>query len=527
LKILIADDDTVTTMALAGMLELEGHNVTAVDNGLTASEMIVGDGFQVLIADWVMPGMDGLSLCRFIRSHETDSYVYVMLLTGRSLADDRVSGLKAGADDFLTKPFDRAEILARLGVAERILKMEKELRDANRTIERTRRYEIEIGSHIQRALLMAQPPNEPSAFTFAAMNIPSRQIDGDFFDFFNHEVEVVDVFIGDAMGKGVPAALVAAGAKSYLIRGFTKLLDIRNKRGLPSPVAIVQHAHDGLAREFIAIGSFVTLCYLRLDANAGVATYVDCGHTKTVRWDSATKTASMLRGGNFPIGFVDHEAYEEYKVPLAPGDLFCLYSDGVTEAASPSGELFGVDRLTSLVEAHHREEPAKMLFRIREAVREHTRESSLDDDFTCVVVRVGTVAKPWKKREAEFSNSLSELAAIRRFVEMAAEDCNLEGQATEELQIAAHEATTNAILHGQRNRPNERLKFVAERLDGGIRLTLVYRGLPFEPESAADIELDSSKEGGLGLFIIEKSLTEVRYSHSKDGENRVTMTKLS
>ncbi len=527
MKILIADDDGVTTISLAGMLEAAGHQVTTVDNGLTASELIASDGCQVVIADWVMPGLDGLDLCRFIRSHESDSYVYVMLLTGRSLADDRVSGLQAGADDFLTKPFDRAEIFARLGVAERILKMERALREANRTIERTRKYEIEIGAHIQRALLMAQPPREPSAFTFAAMNIPSSQIDGDFFDFFIHEEEIVDVFIGDAMGKGVPAALVAAGAKSYLIRGFTKLFDGRNKRALPSPVSIVQHAHDGLAKEFIAIGSFVTLCYLRLDAIAGEATFVDCGHTKTIHWDNSAQQISTLRGGNFPIGFVDHETYQELKVSLVPGDLFCMYSDGVTEASSTSGELFGIERLLGLIERHHDEEPAHILYRIREAVREHTTEWAMDDDFTCVLIRAGAVIKPWSKLEAEFPNSLSYLGSIRRFVEVAAEDCRLDRRQIEELQIAAHEATTNAIVHGQRNLPEEQLRFVAERLEDGMRLTLVYRGVPFEPTNPIEIDLENPKEGGLGLFIIEKSLNEVQYDRTSDGQNRVTMTKRS
>jgi sigma-B regulation protein RsbU (phosphoserine phosphatase) len=527
MKILVADDDSVTAVALTGMLEMEGHEVSAVDNGLSASQLVSGGGFQVVIADWVMPWMDGLDLCRYIRSHETESYIYIMLLTGRSLADDRVSGLQAGADDFLTKPFDRAEIIARLGVAERILKMERELREANRTIERTRRYEIEIGAHIQRALLMSQPPEDPSAFKFAAMNIPSSQIDGDFFDFFNHEVGIVDVFIGDAMGKGVPAALVAAGAKSYLIRGFTKLLSMRRERGLPSPVAIVQHAHDGLAKEFIAIGSFVTLCYLRLDASDGMATYVDCGHTKSIRWSSADRSASVLRGGNFPIGFVDHETYQEHRLPFVEGDLFCLYSDGVTEAAAPDGDLFGIDRLLGLIEKYHDEEPDVILSTIREAVRAHTTERSLDDDFTCVLVRVGSMPALWTIQEAEFPNSLAHLASIRRFVETAARDCMLDRQQIEELQIAAHEATTNAIVHGQRDHPADQIKLIAERIEGGLRLTLAYRGVPFEPDGPHDITLETPKESGMGMFIIQKSLTDVQYSHTEDGENRVTMTKLT
>ena len=290
------------------------------------------------------------------------------------------------------------------------------------------------------------------------MNIPSSQIDGDFFDFFSHEEGIVDVFIGDAMGKGVPAALVAAGAKSYLIRGFASLLKLQGEEILPSPVTIVQHAHDGLAKEFIAIGSFVTLCYLRLDTAVGKATYVDCGHTKTIRWDNNSQRATILKGGNFPIGFVDLETYQEYETTLDEGDLFCLYSDGVTEAADPDGELFGTQRLLALIDSLHDQEPSLILSTIREAVRAHTTARSLADDFTCVLVRVGQWVKPWTKKEAEFPSSLNSLANIRRFVKTTAGDCHLDRQQIDEMQIAAHEAATNAIVHGQLDQPDDPIR---------------------------------------------------------------------
>jgi sigma-B regulation protein RsbU (phosphoserine phosphatase) len=212
------------------------------------------------------------------------------------------------------------------------------------------------------------------------------------------------------------------------------------------------------------------------------------------------------------------------ETPLNPGDLFCLYSDGVTEAASPDGELFGIERLLAVIRDHHTETPKKIIFSIREAIKTHTGQSALTDDFTCVLVHVTDLPEEWKTLEHEFPNTLSHLADMREFVARAALDCGLSRTAIDELQIAAHEATTNAIVHGQRDRPNELLRFRAERLAEGIRLTLIYRGEPFEPGEVASLNLDDPREGGLGLYIIQGSLDEVQYRHV-DGDNWVVMTK--
>ncbi len=526
MKILIADDDSVSAMVLAGTLRDQGHDVVVAADGKEALDLILQNHFPVVIADWVMPKMDGLELCRRIRDLSQPAYIYVILLTGRTETQDRIDGLTAGADDFLSKPFERTELIARLGVAKRIVTMESALRDANETIERTRRHEIEIGAHIQRALLMAQPPEEACAFTFAAMNIPSRQIDGDFFDFFAHGSHVVDLFIGDAMGKGVPAALIGAGAKSVLLRALTGLLRDGLHRNLPAPREIVQTAHNGLATEFIAIGSFVTLCYARLDAEQGVATFVDCGHTKTVHLNMQTGETELIRGGNFPIGFVETEIYEEVKVPFSAGDLFFFYSDGVTEATSPEGTLFGDERLLELLRLRRDESPSHILFRLREAIRDHTKRTTLDDDFTCVVVRVGIAPIGWTRIERTFRGDLEELTAIRQFVGSAALDCGLDGPHVEELQTAAHEATTNAIRHGLREFSNESISYVVERLSNGVRITLRFAGAPFIATRVQRPDIFAYRESGYGLFIIQEMLSHVTYGRTDDGLNTVTMTKL-
>ena len=114
MRILIADDDSVSRQLLRATLERLGHEVVAVADGSAAIEALLApDAPRLAILDWMMPGMNGLEVCRAIRERAA-AYVYVVLLTARDAPEDLVTGLDAGADDFLTKPFEANELRARL-----------------------------------------------------------------------------------------------------------------------------------------------------------------------------------------------------------------------------------------------------------------------------------------------------------------------------------------------------------------------------------------------------------------------------
>ena len=122
MRILIADDERVSTMMLGRTLEQWGFEVVVAQDGVEAWERIVSDQPPALaIVDWEMPGLDGIELCRRIRATTLRSPVYVILLTARNSRQDLVAGLEAGADDYLTKPFDPDELRARIHVGQRTL----------------------------------------------------------------------------------------------------------------------------------------------------------------------------------------------------------------------------------------------------------------------------------------------------------------------------------------------------------------------------------------------------------------------
>jgi len=122
MHILIADDDRTTTVMLGRTLEGWGFRVSVVHDGVAAwARMTDVEPPALVIADWMMPGLDGLEICRRIRAASVASYAYVILLTARTSRQDLVEGLEAGADDYLTKPFDPDELRARIHVGQRTL----------------------------------------------------------------------------------------------------------------------------------------------------------------------------------------------------------------------------------------------------------------------------------------------------------------------------------------------------------------------------------------------------------------------
>ena len=172
MKILIADDDPMSLLYLQDVLEDIGFEVIAVPDGQRAHDVLFGvDPPMLAILDWMMPGIDGIDLCRAIRRSDNDSYTYLIVLTSRSETEFTVEAMNAGADDFISKPFHPAELEARVRAGKRICELEQQLRlkatyDALTGIY-NRGAIIDI---LDRAVVRHQRHNEELALAFADLD---------------------------------------------------------------------------------------------------------------------------------------------------------------------------------------------------------------------------------------------------------------------------------------------------------------------------------------------------------------------
>jgi DNA-binding response OmpR family regulator len=136
MRILIAEDDAVSRRRLEATLQKWGYEVLAVEDGLAAWEVLQGEMPPPLaILDWMMPGMDGIEVCRKVRERSPSRPLYIIVLTARGSREDVVAGLQAGGDDYVTKPFDREELHARVKVGLRVLQLQMNLADRVRELE--------------------------------------------------------------------------------------------------------------------------------------------------------------------------------------------------------------------------------------------------------------------------------------------------------------------------------------------------------------------------------------------------------
>lgn len=153
IEVLIAEDDPMFRKILQSRLESWGYHVTVAEDGTQAWSILQkSHPPELLIIDWVMPGIDGMELCRRIRSRQGASYQYILVVTAKDDRQDIVRGLEAGADDYLTKPFDKGELRARLRVGTRILTLQEDLINAREDLRFQATHDVLTGIWNRRAL---------------------------------------------------------------------------------------------------------------------------------------------------------------------------------------------------------------------------------------------------------------------------------------------------------------------------------------------------------------------------------------
>ena len=369
---------------LAMQLSRWGYDVAEAASGQAALALARDTDFDIILSDWVMPGMSGPDLCRAFRALPRETYGYFVLISAKSGKSAVADGLASGADDFLTKPIDPAELQARLHAGERILRMQAELRRRNDDLQRlygALERDLAEARRLQLSLLPdAVVPLGPSAATFLMQ--PSGHLGGDLVGWFPLTADRVALYSIDVSGHGVAAALMAARLAA-LLSGRSRDQNIAFQDGRP---LAAEQVVDRLNRLLCADQQgdlYLTMAYADISLADGHVALVQAGHPHPLH---LTRDGGLhhLGTGGFPVGLVPAATYAPLQFRLQPGDRLVMPSDGFTECPGPSGDL-GDDGFAALIRRHAALRGTALRDALLSGLSRHAGTADFPDDVSAVV----------------------------------------------------------------------------------------------------------------------------------------------
>ena len=337
-SLLVVDDSEANRDMLSRRLERRGYRVATASGGREALELIARNRYDVILLDLVMPDIGGLQVLRTLRETWSTADLPVIIATAKDESDDIVEGLKAGANDYVTKPLDLPVVLARIQTqllkraVDQIRQLEQRLESRNQDLEAANRdlsaandrmqRDLRAAARIQEAMLPASLPVSTDA-TFAWLFRPCAEVAGDSLNIFQLDDDHVGLYVLDVVGHGAAAALLSVAVSrllsptpdSFLLR---PLEGAEGYRLLPPAEVAVQ-----LGRRFpwdSTTEQFFTLLYGVLNLRTREFRFVCAGHPSPIHLPRDSAEPRMLTGpGALPIGLAE-ETYEEQVVALQPGD---------------------------------------------------------------------------------------------------------------------------------------------------------------------------------------------------------------
>ena len=396
------DDDAATRFLFTSRLGSWGNQVTPAANGREAWELLTRDHFDLVISDWNMPEIDGLELCRLIRNSADAPYRYVILCTGNDQRADFITGMDAGADDFMVKPVDTGELRARLRAAERILELQAGLEAQNRSLRKLNEQLQTAYQTIQRDLdaaaamqlrLFPKTPCLSHGVRLEWLMIASSFLAGDMLNYFVVDDRYLVFYQLDVSGHGTPAALLSVTLHQLLSAEsgspiFDASAGSKGQRRMIAPGKLVGE----LNRRFQGHdGEYFTILYGILDTKNGDLRFCQAGHP-TPLYQSADGELHSVGDGGFPVGMWPEMDYDETAIRLLPGERLFLYSDGISECRNAAGEPFSSNRLQDLLQKEGQRSVAEIVSAVKQHVTDwHGRPDFADDISLLVLERVEAV----------------------------------------------------------------------------------------------------------------------------------------
>jgi sigma-B regulation protein RsbU (phosphoserine phosphatase) len=363
--LLLVDDNPTNLQVLYQTLETTGCKLLVAKNGETALSIAQKAAPDMILLDIMMPGIDGFEVCRRLKDNPATAGIPVIFLSALTDTKDKVQGLQLGAVDYVSKPFQPEEIIARVNTHLTIHRLKQEVEKKKDALEK----ELKVVSDVQRRLLPKKLP-EIEGLRIAVHYETSLYAGGDYYDITRVADNQWGILVADAEGHSAPAAVMMAMTCALF-------------RSYPEPPAepgdLLFFLNQHLCK--VADPSFITALYVVYDADRRRLKIARAGHPPPMIYRSSEKKAVEYEcGGVFPMGVDPYDQVPVTEAELQPGDRILMYTDGITERFSKDGETYGEERLLRLLEADGDFQPQQLLTAIMKDLDAFSNGRPADDD---------------------------------------------------------------------------------------------------------------------------------------------------
>jgi sigma-B regulation protein RsbU (phosphoserine phosphatase) len=397
-RILVVDDSTPQRMVLAKLLRGWGYAVVEAASGAAALDILRSNDVDMILSDWVMPGMSGVDFCRAFRGQGRPRYVYFVLLTSKSDKEDVALGLDSGADDFLTKPVNSGELRARLMAGERIVGMQEELRNKNEllsgALDQLRRVheglnrDLVEARHFQQSLM----PDRVRQFEGGRVSLmfrPSGHVGGDFIGLFRVSETRIGLHSMDVSGHGVASALLAARVAGYLSgaspeQNIALTIDDLGLYAMRPPNEVCERLNELMLSQ-METDLYLTMLLADCNLKTGEIRMVQAGHPNPAIQRASGDVERPGQGG-LPVGLIPGARWRAFDMVLEPGDRLFALSDGITECPGPDGEDFGEAGIRAFLHRNAGLQGPDLLDSLSWELDRFSGLQDLPDDVSCAML---------------------------------------------------------------------------------------------------------------------------------------------
>ena len=395
-RLLLVDDNPTNLQVLYQTLSGLDCRLLVAKSGEDALSIAAKAKPALILLDIMMPGIDGYEVCRRLKGNAQTADAAIIFLSALDDTKDKVKGLDLGAVDYITKPFQADEVIARVQTHLKIQRLEADLSQRNaslRAANKRMKEDLQAAARVQRSLL---PNTHPSieGLDVAWSYRPCEELGGDGLNVFQIDKDHVGIYVLDVSGHGVPAALLAVTLMHRLSAGISRPCaflttpdqEAENKHRLLSPAEVARRLNLLYPMDF-ENRLYFTFLYGVFDLETREFRYVSAGNPGPVLL-RPNDGVCIYDAPAVPIGLLEDSVYKNSLLELMPGDRLYLHSDGLVDERNSAGEIYGRERLKAAISETRSMEPQASLDYCVNDVISWSGSESLRDDVSMIVVQV-------------------------------------------------------------------------------------------------------------------------------------------